>query len=937
MAMLDDVQRQLHDRFSELAAMRKQLGYPVYALEHGLEADQVKEIATEASIELRQTGLLKTHWLVWAGLATEAGYRYTGEEYWPALEHVRGEWRVNDFRDRLRTWFRIFHTTYGGPVPTGRWAAHFNIIAWPINNAILPRYLQDHFARHLYDLRYELAHRVEAAPHDIGIFLRDHYNGSSSRFAYFLQQIELTTTLVLALRDEEGSGALPRISPHLLTRIVGDLEAKHLARDYLREARAVIRTRRFALSRALRAGTSPGGGTTDGQPMAIQGPRLAAKLLPDRGLALALIIPNFAAALSRAGIDPTALRGVRVRLPGDAERWTPASNLLTLAGKPREITVFPPASAFVIGLQGETQALRTIFGPLSQLQERQCWVLRRHGDGLYRQVVQGHVRPGQSYLILARSELPSADVTNAGLNHLPVTLPNMVAYRLEVPEQLADGQAIALERLAIGTKAAIWVEPAGLAPRPTGADTIARWLSSEPVILRIRADHEISGFVAQLDGAEPARIANACGEALLALGDLPVGRHRLELAAIPSAAASSPAATTTFAFEIAAPQPWPEAVRTKAGFRLVVSPVNAPLEEVLAGRAALSVIGPAGRQVQWTLDTFDAGGNLATTSHGGATGTRAAPGEVAQVIARLRSTNSEAIDRAHRVDISAAIDELGIQSLRFPHAVEPLRWTFESERRVARLIDETGHEAPIELAGLPLTAPLERIALAVPAFIEGQVIESPGMLLSARYRGRNYTAFISAPASATMHSFAELDLVQRFDLPSNNDDALLLLLRTLAMWTRSRALGHLAIVRKGVTVGKLREAIAALACGADFGQLINNGGPRALLAARDMIGGSPGFRSRMCNHPWSLSLHESIPAFAGFADTYKVDSDTKRTKAALALAFDPLRLRFIYGHEAKAKAKAQWLLANRTLLRGAYLARAHAKERVDDALLTVAG
>ncbi len=935
MAILDDVQRQIDDRFSELAAMRKPLGYPVYALEHGLEAAQVEEIAKAASLELRQTGLRKAHWLVWAALAAEAGYRYDGEEYWPVLERVRGEWRANDRRDQLRAWFRNFHTTYCGPVPKGRWAAHFNIIAWPINNAILPRYLQDHFARHLYDLRYELAHRAEVGPDDIGILLRDRYDGSSSRFAYFLQQTELTATLVLALRDEEGSGALPRISPHLLTRIVGDLEAKRLAREYLREARAVIRTRKFALSTALRTGPSFAGGTTDGEPTAIPGPRLAARLLPDGGLALALIIPDFAAALERAGMDAAALRGVRVRLPGDAERWTPASNLLTLAGKPREIAAFPPASAFIITLQGGTQPLRAIFDPLSRFEERPCWVLRRYSDGLYRQVIQGHVRPGQSYLILARSALPPADAACAGLNPLPVAMPDILAYRLKVPDRLADGQATALSRLAIGTKAAIWVEPAGLAPRPTGADTIARWLSSEPVIVRIRADHEISGFVARLDGAEPERFVNATGEALLALGDLPVGRHHLELAALALDAASSKAATASFAFEIAAPQPWPEAVRAKAGFRLVVSTANAPLEEVLAGRAVLSVIGPAGRQVQWSLDTFDAGGNLATTSRGGTTGTRAAPAEVAQVIARLRSTSWEAIDRAHRVDISAEIDELGIQSLRFPHAVEPLRWTFEPKQQVVRLIDETAHEEPIEVAGFPLAAPLERIVLAAPLLIDGQAIESPGMLFTARYRGRSQIAFISVPASATMHSFAELEMAQRFDLPASDDDALLLLVRTLALWTRARALGHLAIVRKAMTVGNLRDEIAKLACGADFASLIRNGGPAALQAARDMVGGSPGFRSRMCSHPWSRSLRESILAFAGFADTYKIEPDAKRATAALALAFDPLRLRFGYGPETTAKA--QRLLANRTLLRGAYLARAHARGRGDDALIAVAG
>lgn len=932
--MLDDAQRQLEARFTELVAMRRPLDYPVYALEHGLVSDQVEALAKAASIDLQQSGLQNGHWLVWTALAAEAGYRYAGEEYWPALERARGEWRANDVRDRLRTWFRTFHTTYGGPAPKGRWAAHFNIIAWPINNAILPRYLQDHFARHLYNLRYDVAYRAQADPADIGPFLLDRYDGSSSRFTYFLQQTELTTMLVLALREEE-SGALPRISPTLLTRIIADLEAKRLARDYLREARAVIRTRKFALSQPLRTGAAAAAG--GGQPAAILGPRLAAKVLPDRGLSIALTIPDFATALARAGLDPAALRGVRVRLPGDAERWTPASNLLTLAGQRREITVFPPATEPVIALQGETQPLRMIVGPLCQFEERSCWVLRRFGDGLYRQVVQGHVRPGQSYVIVARRPLPDADVALAGLVPLPSAIPDIAAYRLKVTDRLADDQTAALARLTIGTKAAIWVEPAGLAPRPAGTETVARWLSTEAVILRIRADHEVSGFVARLDGAEPERIATENNDIVLALGDLPLGRHQLELAAIPSGsepASAGAVATATFAFEVATPQPWPEAVRAKAGFRLVVSPANALLEEVLAGRAALSVSGPAGRQVQWSLDTFDAGGNLATASRGGTTGTRSPEADITQVIARLRSGNSEAIDRAHRVDISAAIDELGFQTLRFPRAVEPLRWIFEPKQQMVRLIDETAHEESIEVTGLPLGAPLERIVLAAPALIDGQAVESPGMLLTARYRGRSQTAFVSVPASATLHSFAELNLVQRFDLPIREAEALLLLVRTLALWTRAQALGHLAIVRKAVTVDKLRDQVAMLTGGTEFASLLKNGGPGALKAARDMVGGSPGFRSRMCSHAWDLSLRDSIPAFATYAATYQVETDAKRAAAALALAFDPLRLRFGYGPEAETKAER--LLANRTLLRGAYLARAHARAHADDDAIAVA-
>lgn len=923
-AVLDAAERQLEARFADLAAMRRPLGYPVYALEHGLTAEEIEALGGAASTELWHVGLQRTHWRVWTALAAEAGYRYAGEEYWPSLERRPGEWRGNDLRNRLRQWFRQFHTSFGGSVPKGRWAAKFNIIAWPINNAILPRYLQDHFARHLHDLRYEFAHRVQTGAADVGQFLLDRYDGpASSRFGYFLQQTDLTTAIVLALREEEDATAVPRISPAVLSRIVGDLEVKRLARDYLREARAVLRTRSFSVGVGLRSG---GANPTmeRGAAAPILGPRLAAKLVPGEGLAIAMILPDFVAAFARAGTDAAALHGVRVRFAGAAERWAPASNLLTLAGQERRLAAFPAAAAPLVELQGASQPLHTVLGPLSHLEERPCWVLRRFNDGLYRQVVQGHVRARQSYLILSRTPLDEDDVASAGLTPLPTTMTDLSAYRLSTSDRLTDGQAATLKRLSIGTKASVTVEPAGLAPRPATADKVATWLTTEAMVLQLQADHEVAGFIVRLDGAEPVRIAAQSTETLIALDPVSIGRHQLKLAAIATAPATGGDVITTaqFVFDVAAPRPWPEAVRDKAGFRLIVSPANADLEEVLAGRALLAVIGPAGRQVQWALDTFDASGNRATTSKGTTTGTRASGRDIAQVIARLRASNSEPIDVAHRVDICAAIDELGEQALRFPHNVEPLRWTFDTSEQRVRLIDETAHEEPIQVIGLPLASPLERQPFDPDMVIEGYRVESPGMLFTARYRGRNQTAFISVPARETFHSFAELQLAQQIGLPADSAEALLLLIRTLALWSRARPLGHFAIVRKGTTMNRLRDALAVLACGGDFMRLINDGRPWALQAAREMVGGSPGFRSRMCSHAWSDSVREATEAFAGFARTYKVEENASYAAGAIELAHDPLRLRIGYGPEAKAKACR--FLANRTLLRGAFLARAHA-------------
>src|SRR3712207_7713201 len=54
-----------------------------------------------------------------------------------------------------------FKRQFAGATPSGRWAEHFSIIAWPITHAILPRDLQQQLARILYDLRHSFSARSE--------------------------------------------------------------------------------------------------------------------------------------------------------------------------------------------------------------------------------------------------------------------------------------------------------------------------------------------------------------------------------------------------------------------------------------------------------------------------------------------------------------------------------------------------------------------------------------------------------------------------------------------------------------------------------------------------------------------------------------------------------------------------------------------------------
>ena len=148
-------QERLDDYFGELAGRRRSGGVGVFALEHGLDEQEVDQLAGLLRGSLHRSRASRDHWLAWVVYAAEQGYDYLGDEYWPSFGSRTPRWD-NDDRPKVKRWFERFHTRFGGVRPSGRWADCFTIISWPITHAILPRYLQRHFAKALYDARHAL-------------------------------------------------------------------------------------------------------------------------------------------------------------------------------------------------------------------------------------------------------------------------------------------------------------------------------------------------------------------------------------------------------------------------------------------------------------------------------------------------------------------------------------------------------------------------------------------------------------------------------------------------------------------------------------------------------------------------------------------------------------------------------------------------------------
>ena len=239
-ASLDAWQKELEAHFSALHQEREKAGLPIFAIEHPFGPETIAQIAAGLRSRLMRGDTLSRHWLLWVVYASELGYDYDGEEYWPSFERRTPQWRDDiDRRRQLRQWFLKFHKSFAGVRPTGSWAAQFSIIAWPITHALLPRDLQNQLARLLYEQRYVVARFVDAPARHVGHLLAGSAYAYSSRLRNFLEQEELAGRLVLSLLGASQQAG-PSVLDSTLSRVVADLGTAREAPMWLSEARSVV-------------------------------------------------------------------------------------------------------------------------------------------------------------------------------------------------------------------------------------------------------------------------------------------------------------------------------------------------------------------------------------------------------------------------------------------------------------------------------------------------------------------------------------------------------------------------------------------------------------------------------------------------------------------------------------------------------------------------
>jgi hypothetical protein len=768
-------QERLSAHFETLAAARSVAGWPVFALEHGLTADEVRDLERDVRLSLAHGSPSRTDPLPWVVYAAEFGYRYAGDEYWQSFSAETPGWQYG-WRHRMRASFQAFAKRYGGAEPEGAWAEWFRFIAWPITHGILPRDLQKQLARLLYEARFDFGPEVFTSFETLGGHLRSLSEYRSARFRQFAENSVLLGQLAAALllQDSRASGGDAWLLPSTLSRIVGDINREREGQDWLAEARSVARARVQGIARLTlretdarpRGFPAPTGRTAgDESPQAErEETRALAPKFVLRETAIGvwtvwLQLPNLRPVLERLPRAHSVLAGLQGRVRGSRVILA-KSRLIREATPTVPLDEWPAAGATLLAFEGGPPELNAALDATFRGPPGDLWLFKIAADGQAYEVKSHVVRPGSSYLLLAPTptEHPAP-----GLAKVSIQCARIYGLRLDMPSAVSDTLADVLGILDLTITRTLHVWPAGLPVSAWSGEGVGEWLVGDPVVLGLRADHPVECVTVSLDGGAPQSFSvgtlPAGQPAYVSLGALPDGHHRVVVAA--SARAVSGEAPGTYAiggslaFTVRTPRSAPENDATRGAVSFAVLPTTPTLEDVWEGRCEMHLAAPGARTVRCRIAFLEKGAadtlwdrrltDLPLPLDTSAWRTAFAK-QVRKHAAAVYDSSS-----ACRIEFDAGA--LGRVRILAERDFTPLRWAVRDGGRGAVLIDSHG-TAELSVCAYDCYSPDIPVAVDPAAAVHGVELSATGALLHARSGEAQMSVVVVPPQSITLTELA---------------------------------------------------------------------------------------------------------------------------------------------------------------------------------------
>lgn len=810
--------RRLEAHFQALATRRAVSDWPVFALEHGLNGDEVLDLerAIHQALPTESPSLKSS--LPWVVYAAEFGYRYRGDEYWQSFAAETPGW--NDrWRGFIREIFQRFARTYHGARPEGAWAGNFTIICWPITHGVLPRDLQRQLAKLLYDARFSLRPELFATATALGTHLRGSSYNASARFREFAENSVLLGQIAAALLVQEPEHEL--LSLPTLRRIVADINRERAAAEWLKEARTSANYLRVrGLSSRLDPAPDPArpaSGTASGLARAWDdaGNVIRAQFIlrPRAGNCWDVLVelPDLTPIFRLLPQHREALARSRSRVVGSREKNLARGRLVGGGAQRLLMESWPDANTPLVELDGGSPELRMLLGSSLRAPPGETHLFSIASDGLAYFQKERAVRPGRSYVLLRKEyvdrpfgELEKVGLSCAGINALQFTVPDLVSDLWET----------LLKNLGLRAIHTLDVWPAGLCPADWDGQGEAAWLERDEVLLGVSTDHSVTAVEVSMGGAMfrafPIAPADKPTVQFISVGRLPTGVYQATVRT--SSLRSGEQPIGRLAIRIRGENVTGAGRSVRQPIALSTYPSTPTLEDVWEGRLQLQIRGPVGvalacrvrfRSRHSTADLFSKKIPHVNVPLDPETWDRLFD----QHVRRDKSVEGCA-DLADELSMEFDAGVIGAAVVSAEREFTPLRWVTRrgNGQSFLGLIDDSGAS---EIRGRfrSLEAPDREVTLLPDALAAGLTMPFPGGLFIATDGVRTASAVFVPPSRGTL---AQLKVAPVISSPRRDSASLAELLRCAAEWQNAHVKGS---ALAGLFKRRATQAILAEVCG----------------------------------------------------------------------------------------------------------------------------
>jgi hypothetical protein len=799
----------------------------VYALEHGLTADEASNFVRDVRQSVRSTHRpAQGHRLVWTIYATEVGYGYSGEEYWATFASQTANWEdSNPNREYIRTAFKEFQTRYSGAEPRGRWANHFSIICWPITHAILPQDLQRELAHSLYRIRYDFDSALLADPMQLGrAIAHDAELVAGSRFTQFAEDPLLVGQIAASLLLEESDRSRSHIMPATLIRITDDLTKSRRSLEWLRDARQnASRVRSQPQPRIVSTGQSshprnPARQQRTRPALTNIGLKPSLSLrqtakdrwslylrLPD-GQALIRTMPELRDTLRNRGCYVAGTHGMRL-----------ARGRFLHKGQDVALLEWPDPREPLFRFEGVDEEVNLHLAAANwTLPTKQQWLFKILNDGNADEIATQVVRPDESYILLR----PAASQLDLPRSTIPQSLncDGVIAYRLNVPDVVPTLDQEMIRRAGLSIAEGLWARPIGSLSVYADSESSFAWSLPTRPMIQLGSDFEVSSVQVGLSQSSGEPVSECTVQKLpviLDLGQLDRGNFVLDVRAYRYG--SNSVTSEEYTIGILDPDIEERAASIAAPFLMDISPAKPTLEDVWETRTSINIYAPKGTTADLRIEL--------------ATGERkrplvypkrlALPCDEDQWNQYLKSVKRDkqlrnALDAATRCSIEIDCGALGRGDLSLDRQPAPIRWVSREQNSGCLLrLEELDKQAGVSCFSYSFSRPMEPTRFAGDPRTEFREAEIHLYLAETDRQAR-----ASVIAAAPLRSFFALRERPYIPALPRSEASISTLLAAHHLWSSARIVGDASAFdrRESVVAGMSKELIRLL-CGDPWVQM----------------------------------------------------------------------------------------------------------------------